>query len=318
MTSESQSVRKKSVGKFASIATFFSFPFRPENWSDIDIGLIGVPYDGAVTNRPGARHGPREMRNYSTFLREVNQGSGIDLRELGVIADLGDATIDHMYDVEAAHNDIEVFYRSVIESGIVPVSAGGDHSITLPILRALAKDGPLNIIHFDAHCDTSDGFSGCKFHHGAPFYHAVEEGLINPKKTIQIGIRGTLSDKDTWKYSHDAGMRVVYMEEFYRVGYEAIMEEARALVGDEPTYITFDVDGLDPVFAPGTGTPEIGGFTSVEAQLMIRALRGLNLVGGDVVEVAPPFDQTGSTSLLGASIMYEVLGVVAESVASRK
>ena len=204
MTSGDKSVREKSVSKFTSIATFFGFPFREADWSGIDIGLIGVPYDGAVTNRAGARHGPREMRNFSTFLRAVNQGTGIDLRELGVIADLGDATIDHMYDVEAAHKDIERYYQNVVDSGITPVSAGGDHSITLPILRALAKNGPVNIIHFDAHCDTGDGFSGCKFHHGAPFYHAVEEGLINPKQSIQIGIRGTLSDKDTWKYSHTA------------------------------------------------------------------------------------------------------------------
>jgi guanidinopropionase len=318
MTKSVQMDREKSLSKFTGLATYFGFPFREEDWSDIDVGLIGVPYDGAVTNRAGARHGPREMRNYSTFLRSVNQGSGIDLRELGVIADLGDAAIDHMYEVEAAHKDIECFYQRVVDNGIVPVSAGGDHSITLPILRALAKHQPVNMVHFDAHCDTGDEFSGSRFHHGAPFYHAVEEGLVNPKKSIQIGIRGTLSDADTWKYSHDVGMRVVYMEEFHKSGYQAVIEEARALVGDGPTYITFDVDGLDPVFAPGTGTPEIGGFTSIEAQLMIRGLRGLNLVGGDVVEVAPPFDQTGSTSLLGASMMYEVLGVVAESVASRK
>jgi guanidinopropionase len=318
MTKSVHRDREKSSSKFTGLATFFGFPFREEDWSDIDVGLIGVPYDGAVTNRAGARHGPREMRNYSSFLRSVNQGSGIDLRELGVIADLGDAAIDHMYEVEAAHKDIEGYYQRVVDNGIVPVSAGGDHSITLPILRALGKHQPVNMIHFDAHCDTGDEFSGCRFHHGAPFYHAVEEGLIDPKKSIQIGIRGTLSDKDTWKYSHDVGMRVVYMEEFYNIGYQAVIEEARALVGDGPTYITFDVDGLDPVFAPGTGTPEIGGFSSIEAQLMIRGLRGLNLVGGDVVEVAPPFDQSGSTSLLGASMMYEVLGVVAESVASRK
>ena len=190
---------------------------------------------------------------------------------------------------------------------------GGDHSVTLPIFRGIAQQSPVGLVHFDAHCDTGDDYLGSKFHHGAPFRRAVEEGTLDPKRTIQIGIRGGLNDLDVWQFSHDSGMRVVYMDEFYKMGVDAVIAEARRVVGEGPTYISFDVDGLDPVFAPGTGTPEVGGFSTLEAQLMIRGLRGLNLVGGDVVEVAPPFDQTGNTALVGASMMFEILCVVADS-----
>jgi len=200
----------------------------------------------------------------------------------------------------------------------LPLSAGGDHSITLPIFRAIAKDRPVGMVHIDAHCDTADDYLGSKFHHGAPFRRAVEEGLLDPKRTIQIGIRGALSFRDLWQFSHDHGMRVVYMEEFYEIGYKAVLEEARRVVGDGPTYISFDVDGLDPVYAPGTGTPEVGGLTTIEAQLLVRGLRGLNLIGGDVVEVAPPFDPSGNTALVGATMMYEILCVLADSLATRR
>jgi guanidinopropionase len=185
-------------------------------------------------------------------------------------------------------------------------------------MRGIAKDRPVGMVHFDAHCDTGDDYLGSKFHHGAPFRRAVEEGLLDPKRTIQIGIRGSLNDLDLWSFSHESGMRVVYMEELYKIGVDGAIAEARRVVGDGPTYISFDVDGLDPVFAPGTGTPEVGGFTSLEAQLMIRGLQGLNLVGGDVVEVSPPFDQTGNTALVGATMMFEILCVVADAVAKRK
>ncbi|MCH7694067.1 MAG: arginase family protein, partial [Proteobacteria bacterium] len=170
----------------------------------------------------------------------------------------------------------------------------------------------------DAHCDTGDDYLGSRFHHGAPFRRAVEEGLLDPRRTIQIGIRGTVNDPDVWKFSHDSGMRVVTMEEFHEMGIKGVIAEARRVAGDGPTYISFDVDGLDPAFAPGTGTPEIGGLTTFEAQMMIRGLRGLNLVGGDVVEVSPPFDPSGNTALVGASLMFEILCMVADAVAARK
>ena len=303
--------------RYTGIATFMRAP-QCEQWSDVDIGLVGVPFDGGVTNRTGARHGPREIRNQSSLMRRKNQSSGICPYDLCKVADLGDAWVQKPFSLEDSLAEIEDFYKQVHQHDVVPVSAGGDHSVTLPIFRAIAKQKPVGMVHFDAHCDTGDDYLGSKFHHGAPFRRAVEEGLLDPKRTVQIGIRGSLNDLDVWKFSHDTGMRVVYMEEFNERGWNAIIQEARQIVGDGPTYISFDVDGLDPVYAPGTGTPEVGGFTSLEAQLMIRALEGLNLIGGDVVEVAPPFDPSGNTALVGATMMFEILCVVADAVGKRK
>ncbi len=234
------------------------------------------------------------------------------------IADLGDAWIEKPFELEGALNEIAAFYSRVHAMGITPLSAGGDHSVTLPILRAIAAKPaqPLGLVHFDAHCDTGDDYLGSKFHHGAPFRRAVEEGLLDPKRCIQIGIRGSMNDLDLWSFSHNSGMRVVYIEEFYELGVQGVIDEAHRVVGAGPAYVTFDVDGLDPVYAPGTGTPEVGGFSTLEAQLMLRGLRGLNLVGGDVVEVSPPFDQSGNTALVGATMMFEILCLLAESRAS--
>ena len=303
--------------RYTGIPTFMRAPYR-EDFAGLDIGLIGVPFDGGVTNRTGARHGPREVRNQSSLMRTINQESKIGPFAVCQVADLGDAWVERPFELEQSLDEIASFFRRVHEAGVVPISAGGDHSVTLPIFRAIAKDRPVGMVHFDAHCDTGDDYLGSKFHHGAPFKRAVEEGLLDPKRTIQIGIRGPLNDLDIWKFSHDSGMRVVYMEEFYELGPKAVVEEARRVVGDGPTYISFDVDGLDPVYAPGTGTPEVGGLTTLEAQIMIRGLRGLNLIGGDVVEVAPPFDPSGNTALVGATMMFEILCVVADAVAARK
>ncbi len=302
--------------RYTGIATFMRVP-HSEDWKDIDVGLVGVPFDGGVTNRTGARHGPREIRNQSSLMRRMNQSSGICPYDLCRIADLGDAWIQKPFHLEESLDEIENYFQRIHDFGIIPVSAGGDHSVTLPIFRAIAKKAPVGMVHFDAHCDTGDDYLGSKFHHGAPFRRAVEENLLDPKRTVQIGIRGSLNDLDIWKFSHDTGMRVVYMEEFAERGWKSIIEEAREIVGDGPTYISFDVDGLDPVYAPGTGTPEVGGLTTLEAQMMIRALEGLNLIGGDVVEVAPPFDPSGNTALVGATMMFEILCVVAESVGRR-
>ena len=312
-----ESNEKIGGAKFSGIASFFGVP-QAAGLTGIDIGLIGVPFDMGVTNRAGARHGPRELRNQSTMIRRYNQLLDIAPTELCRIADLGDCPINHRYHLEDGHADIQSFFEDIHAAGIIPLTAGGDHSITLPVFRALGRGRPLGMVHFDAHCDTADDIADSKFHHGAPFKIAVEEGLLDPERTVQIGIRGSLSEKGTWQFSHDSGMRVVYMDELYDRGYKAIMEEAREIVGDGPTYISFDVDGLDPVFTPGTGTPEIGGFTTLEAQMMLRALRGLNLVGGDLVEVAPPFDPSGNTALVGASMMFEILCLLADAVVSRK
>ncbi|MDP9011357.1 MAG: agmatinase [Pseudomonadota bacterium] len=278
----------------------------------IDIALIGVPTDLGVTNRPGARHGPREIRNASSLMRGFHLGLGINPYEICRIADVGDVRLSHRYDLEKQVEEIEAFYRKVHAAGIRPVSAGGDHSITYPIFRAIAANEPIGMVHIDAHTDTWGEFSGSKFTHGAPFRLAVEGGFLDPHRTIQIGIRGGQNFLDGIEFSRSHGMRVVFIEEFAALGVERVIEEARKVVGEGPTYISFDVDGLDPVYAPGTGTPEVGGLTTLEAQRLLRGLRGLNLIGGDVVEVAPPFDPTGNTALVGATMMFEILCLVAD------
>jgi len=297
--------------RFTEIATFMRAPYA-DSLDGLDIAMIGVPCDLGVTNRAGARHGPREIRNQSSLMRAYNLSTRIEPYEIARIADVGDVPIDNLYDLDEAIRDIEAYYREVRASGVMPLSAGGDHSITYPILKGLGGDEPFALVHIDAHTDTWPEFYGSKFHHGAPFRLATEEGVIDPTKTIQIGIRG---GQNTWaglNYSYDKGMRVVEMDEFTDLGVGAVIEEARRVVGDAPTYISFDVDGIDPAYAPGTGTPEIGGITTVEALRLLRGLRGLNLIGGDVVEVAPPFDPTGNTALVGASLMFEILCLLAE------
>jgi len=302
--------------RYVGVPTFFRAPWK-EDLQDVDIGIIGVPFDGGVTNRPGSRHGPREVRNQSTLVRLKNQATGICPHELCRVADIGDAWVPAPFELTQSHNAIQSAFERVVQHGIVPLAVGGDHSVTLPIFRALAKDRPVGMIHIDAHCDTGDDYMGSKFHHGAPFSRAVEEGLLDPKRTIQIGIRGSVNDLDLWKFSHDSGMRVIYMDEFYRMGIDGALKESLKIVGDGPTYISFDIDSLDPAFAPGTGTPEIGGLTSLEAQLLIRGCAGVNIVGADMVEVAPSFDMSGSTAMVGANILFELLCVTSQSVAAR-
>jgi len=303
--------------RYAEIATFMRAPLA-ESLDDLDIALVGVPTDLGVTNRPGARHGPREIRNASSLMRTSNLAMGINPYELCRIADVGDVRFSNRYDLEIQVDNIEVYYRQLAAAGVLPVTAGGDHSITYPIFKAIAADGPIGMVHIDAHTDTWGEIWGSKFHHGAPFRLAVEEGLLDPKRTIQIGIRGGQNFMDGIEFSQSSGMRVVFIDEFAERGVKAVIEEARRVVDDGPTYISFDVDGLDPVYAPGTGTPEIGGITTLEAQQLLRGLRGLNLVGGDVVEVAPPYDASGNTALVGASLMFDILCLVADSLTARE
>jgi len=303
--------------RYVGVPTFMRAPYR-ETFDDVDIGLIGVPFDGGVTNRTGARHGPREVRNQSSLMRKINQASGIAPYDLCTVTDLGDAWVQSPFHLESSLDEIREFFARVHAAGVVPLSCGGDHAISLPILRAIATERAVGMVHIDAHCDTGSNYLGSNYHHGAPFSRAVEEGLLDPRRTIQIGIRGATNHPDVWKFSHESGMRVIYMHELYEMGPGAAMAEARRVVGDGPTYVSFDIDALDPAFAPGTGTPEIGGLSSLEAQLMIRNLQGLDLVGADVVEVAPPFDPSGVTALTGASIMFELLCVLADAAARRR
>lgn len=303
--------------RYTGIPTFMRVPLAGD-WDKVDIGLIGVPYDGGVTNRAGARHGPREIRNQSSLMRTMHHVTRIDPYELCRVADLGDVLFRSLLKHPDALDEIAAVFAKIKHHKIIPLAAGGDHTISLPILRALAKDGPVGMIHIDAHTDTWDEFQGSKFSHGSPFRRATEENLIDPKRVIQIGIRGAQNTTDGWDFSRETGMRVVYMEEFAEIGVPAVIAEARRVAGDGPVYLTFDVDGLDPIYTPGTGTPEIGGITTLEAQQLLRGLRHLNYIGADVVEVAPNYDTTGNTALVAATLMYEMLCLLAERIAETR
>ncbi len=296
--------------RYGGLPTFFRLP-ATEELGAVDIGLIGVPFDGGVTNRPGARHGPREVRNQSSLLRSINPVTGVAPFAAARVADLGDAWIEEPYALESAHAEIEAFFGNVRAAGVTTLAVGGDHSISLPILRALSAAGPLGMVHVDAHCDTGDDYLGSRFHHGAPFRRAVEENLLEPRRVIQIGIRGTLNDPNMWRFSTESGMRVLSMDEFHDGGWRFALEEAKRVVGDGPAYLSFDIDALDPLYAPGTGTPEAGGISTIEAIRFLRGLTGLDFRGADLVEVSPPFDHTGLTALHGASILFELLCLLA-------
>lgn len=297
-----------------------------QDLSKVDVALVGVPFDLALTNRPGTRFGPKELRLHSSYvLRAVNQYTHMSPHTTALrVRDIGDVPIDTPFSVEGSHKCIEDFYTKLNVKGIVPISAGGDHSISLPILRALGRERPVGMVHIDAHADTGESYFGFKFSHGSPFKVAVEEGVLDPKRTIQIGIRGTLRTPDFWQFSYDSGMRVMLMEEFYQLvhgssGMQAVVDEVYRVCGrEEPTYISFDIDAIDSAFAPGTGTPEIGGILPIEAQLLLRELTNLNLMGGDLVEVSPPYDPLGITSDLGAGLLFEMACVIVESLIKRR
>jgi guanidinopropionase len=303
--------------RYTGIASFFRTP-HTERLDAVDIGLIGVPYDGGVTNRSGARHGPRAVREQSALLRRINAATGVTPFATARVRDLGDCWLERPFALEGALDEIAAFYRGVVGAGVVPLSVGGDHSISLPILRAVGAARPVGMVHVDAHCDTGDDYLGSRFHHGAPFRRAVEEGLLDPTRVIQIGIRGTVNDPDMWGFSTQSGMRVLSMDEFADQGWRFAAEEARRVVGSGPTYLTFDIDSLDPSHAPGTGTPEAGGITALEALRLLRALRGLDLVGADLVEVSPPFDVGELTAFNGASILFELLCLLVEAWQARQ
>jgi agmatinase len=232
------------------------------------------------------------------------------------VADIGDVPMRSRFSLADCHADIEAFYTRICTAGVVPLSVGGDHSITWPILKALGRERPVAMVHFDAHCDTSGPYEGAKFHHGAPFRMAVLDGVLDPERTIQIGIRG--GAEYLWEFSYDSGMTVIHAEEIDPMGVDAVIAKARAVVGDAPVYVTFDVDGLDPSFAPGTGTPESGGLTMREALAIVRGLAGLDVIGADVVEVAPQYDATTVTAQNAAQILFAELGLVSIAREKRK
>jgi len=297
---------------YAGIPTLLATPARPVDWlspdfADLQVALIGVPMDLGVTNRNGARFGPRALRTIERigpFHHVLRTMPIADLR----VADVGDIAFRSRFSLDLSHEDIERCIGLAVSAGVAPLSVGGDHSMTLPILRAVGKHRPVGMVHIDAHCDTAGPFDLSKFHHGGPFRQAVFDGVLDPRRTVQIGIRG--SSEYLWEFSTDSGMTVIHAEEIEQFGLAAVVETARRVVGNGATYLSFDIDSLDPAYAPGTGTPEVGGLTTREAQAILRGLKGINLVGGDVVEVAPQYDATTNTAHAGAQMLFEILSLM--------
>lgn len=278
-----------------------------ENLEKLQVALLGIPMDLAVTNRNGSRFGPRALRTIERVGPYNDRLNVAPTHELAV-ADIGDIPFRSRFHLDKCHADIEAFIARLIDADVMPLSVGGDHSISHPILRALGRNGPVGMIHIDAHCDTGGVYDQERFHHGSPFRNAVLDGVLDPKRTIQIGIRGPAGF--TSEFSYRSGMTVINAYEIDPMGIPAIIEKARAVVGDGPTYISFDIDALDPAFAPGTGTPEVGGLTPREAQTILRGLKGLNVIGGDVVEVAPVYDASTNTAHNGAQMLFEILSLM--------
>lgn len=298
---------------FADVATFAGAPYRPDapdrpGFAGLDVALIGVPMDLGVTNRAGARLGPRAVRaveRIGPYEHVLKVAPLLDL----TVADVGDVTFHSRYSLEQCHEDLLAYYTRVAEAGVIPVSIGGDHSISQPILKALGAQRPLGLIHIDAHCDTGGPYEGSKFHHGGPFRQAVLDGALDPDRTVQIGIRG--GAEYLWEFSYDSGMTVLHAETVAEMGIPAVIETARRVVGDGPVYVSFDIDSVDPGFAPGTGTPEVGGLTPREVLQLLRGLAGLDIVGADVVEVAPQYDATTNTAQVAAQVMFTILSLIA-------
>lgn len=315
-----QPVSAMELARFAGIPTFMRLPHLGPGhprYPQVQMGLVGVPWDGGTTNRPGARHGPRQLRDSSTMIRAMNSATGVNPFASVNCADLGDVPPNPV-DIQDSLDRITRFYAALKSQAITPMTAGGDHLVTLPILRALACDGPLGLVQFDSHTDLFDSyFGGNKYTHGTPFRRAIEEGLLDPERFVQIGIRGTAYNTEDIDWGLEQGVRIIRIEELFDRGISDVMVEVRERVGDQPTYCTYDIDFVDPTFAPGTGTPEIGGPNSFQAQQVIRALRGVNLIGADLVEVSPPFDSAGNTAWLGISLMFELMCVMSEAIVRR-
>lgn len=305
---------------FSDAATFLDAPYRPDavqadDFAGLDFALIGLPMDLGVTNRAGARLGPRAVRaveRIGPYEHALKMAPFAGCRA----ADIGDVPFRSRFSLESCHEDIAAFYRRVAAAGVIPLSVGGDHSVTWPILKALGADRPVGLVHIDAHCDTSGPYEGSKFHHGGPFRMAVLDGVLDPERTIQIGIRG--GAEYLWEFSYESGMTVIHAEEVATMGIPAIIAKARQVVGDGPVYVSFDVDGLDPAFAPGTGTPEIGGLSTAEALAILRGLIGLDVIGGDVVEVAPQYDGTTNTAQAGAQMLFTIFCLARAAQEKRK
>ena len=305
-------ISSMEIPRFADIATFFRLPLI-KDLSKLDYCICGVPWDGGTTNRPGARHGPREVRNASSLIRTYHPISLKSPYDIFNIADIGDCPVNPA-DLQDSLEKIKKFYESIVSSNTIPLSIGGDHLISLPILRALAKEKPIGLFQFDSHSDTWDTyFGGFKSTHGTPFRRAIEENLIDPKRYVMVGIRGGLYDPNDMTWAKDQGITIISIDDYYKMGLKEVMKIVKDVLGNTPSYLTFDIDGIDPTHAPGTGTPEVGGFNVREAQQIIRELNTINFIGADVVEVSPPFDVNNMTSLVGATITFEILCTITKT-----
>ncbi len=292
--------------RFGGLATMMRLPAL-DSAEGLDACFVGVPFDIGTSNRAGARFGPRQIRAESCLIRPYNMATRAAPFDSLRVADIGDVAINP-YNLDASMAIIEAAYDDILAHGCRPLTLGGDHTITLPILSAMhKKHGPLGMVHVDAHADVNDAMFGQPVAHGTPFRRAVERGLIEGARVVQIGLRATGYTAEDFDWPRAQGFRVVEAHECWNRSLTPLMEEVRAKIGAGPVYLTFDIDGLDPAFAPGTGTPEIGGLTTAQGLEIVRGCRGLDLVGCDLVEVAPPYDVSGNTSLVGANLLYEML-----------
>ncbi|MFN0029599.1 MAG: agmatinase [Acidimicrobiales bacterium] len=307
--SHPQPLGGNQMPRFGGIATFMRLPGRSSP-ADLDVAVVGVPLDIGTSNRPGARFGPRGIRSESVLIRPYNMATRAAPFDRLRIDDVGDVATNP-YNLIDAVARIEAHYDELMGQSVIPVSMGGDHTIVLPILRAMARrHGPVGLVHIDAHTDINDTMFGEAIAHGTPFRRATEEGLLDPGRVVQIGVRGTGYAADDFDWSRQQGFRVVPAEECWHRSLTPLMAEVRAQLGAGPVYLSFDIDGLDPAFAPGTGTPEIGGLSTIQAMEIIRGCDGLALVGADLVEVAPIYDTSAMTSLVAANLLYEMLCVL--------
>jgi guanidinopropionase len=296
---------------FVGVPTFLTAPHRQvdpaaPDFSGLDVAITGVPIDLGAGNRSGTRFGPRALRaieRVGPYNHVLDCAPIYDLR----VADVGDVPFSSRYDLAASHREIEAWTRAILDAGAAPLSVGGDHSISRPVLRALGRDRPVGMVHIDAHSDTGGPFDGLRENHGAPFRNAVLDGVLDPTRVIQIGLRGP--SEYLYEFATESGMTCLHIEDFVEMGVKAVVAKARE-VATGPVYLSFDIDALDPAFAPGTGTPEIGGLTTREAQAILRGLKGLDIVGGDVVEVAPQYDANNITARAGAEMLFEILSLM--------
>lgn len=304
-----QPISGNDLARFSGPQTFMRLP-SADTAEGLDVGFIGVPMDIGTSWRSGTRFGPKQVREQSAMIRPYNIQTGAAPFDSLHCADLGDVAIN-TFDLKETIDIITKDYDAHLRHNMIPIGIGGDHTMTLPILRSIArKHGPVALVHVDAHADVSEDMFGVKVAHGTPFRRAYEEGLITPSKVWQIGLRGTGYSADDFTEAAGWGFNQYLAPALWHKSLTPLAKDIVTAIGDQPAYITFDIDSLDPAFAPGTGTPEIGGLTTMQAMELIRGLRGLNIVGADMVEVSPPYDTSGNTALVGANIIYEILSVL--------